>query len=86
MPSTLNNILQVQFSRKTNLSHQVYSIGGEPIELNRVNDLGVLLYTKLYLKGHMDEIVSKVKRNLGLIKWLARPFQNPNSCLTFNKF
>lgn len=86
MPLNLNKIVQVPFSRKTNISYFSYNIDGVNIQRKTsVTDLGVLLDSKLYMANHVDVIVGKARRNLGLLKWLSRSFRNVGTCMTLYK-
>ena len=42
-----------------------------------VNDLGVLMDSRLTFKSHVNQIVSRAKSTLGFIKRLATGFQCP---------
>lgn len=59
-----------------------YSIGGAKIRReNEVRDLGVHFDKMLLFNLHVDEIVSKARRNLGLLLWVSRKFNTANTIL-----
>lgn len=83
MPLNHAKTVVVSYTRKTNPSFYSYRINGSRIQRKyRVSDLGVLFDSKLLFSFHVESIVSKARRNLGLVKWIARHFKNVESCLT----
>ena len=58
-----------------------YSIDGEVLKrVDQVNDLGVILDTKLTFDRHRSTIISKATRQLGFITKIGRNFKDPH-CL-----
>jgi hypothetical protein len=81
LPLNLKKTIGISFSRKTNKSFFPYEINTQPIEMKPVvRDLGVYLDDKLYFVKHLGIIVSKARRNLGILKWICRSFSNLKAC------
>ena len=58
----------ITFTLRRSPHHAVYSLDGHQLErCVRVRDLGVILDTKLTFADHVDAIVSKANRMLGLL-------------------
>ena len=83
MPLNHSKTVVVTFTRKTNPSYFRYVSNGSSIDRKHlVSDLGVLVDSRLLFSQQVDSIVSKAKRNLGLVKWVGRHFQTTESCVT----
>ena len=83
MPLNHSKTVVVTFTRKTNPSYFRYVIDGSSIERKHlVSDLGVIMDSKLLFSQQVSSIVSKARRNLGLVKWVGRHFKTIESCLT----
>ena len=86
LPLNIKKSMVVSFSRKTNVSIFPYRLCSQVIRKEQVvRDLGVLLDSKLYMTGHVESIISKARRNLGLLKWVCRPFQSIRTCTVLFK-
>lgn len=65
----------VSFSRKKQPILFEYHLGGEPIKREScIKDLGVLLDSQLTYKQHINSIIAKASRSLGLIMRMAKSF------------
>lgn len=81
LPLNMSKTKVVSYSRKTNVSMYQYRIDDYKIEVvSTVKDLGVTIDNKLLFNEHIDKILSKARRNLGLIKWVARDFNDLLTC------
>lgn len=68
----------ISFSRKKSANYYDYDIEGSMLQRkNLINDLGVLLDSKLTFKQHIDMVYSKSKKMLGFIKRRGREFDDP---------
>lgn len=86
MPLNLDKTVVVTYSRKTMAVHYGYNIAGDRIRReSSIRDLGVLFDSKLLFNGHVDNIVSKARRNLGLLLWVARRFNTADTILRLYK-
>lgn len=78
----LDKTLVVTYSRKTLLTLYDYNINGVKIRRESViADLGVTFDSKLLFTTHVDNIVSKARRNLGLLLWVCRYFRSVSTVL-----
>lgn len=63
----------ISFSRKTSTSYCSYITGNVPI--NRIYEtkhLGMLFDDKFLLVKHVEKIIGRARRNVGLLQWMAR--------------
>jgi hypothetical protein len=78
-----NKTYGIIFSRKTNVLKFQYKIGNHVIQMqSNIIDLGVNFDNKLLFNRHVDIILSKVRKKLGMIKWICRVFSNIKTCST----
>jgi hypothetical protein len=55
-----------------------YVIGDSDLErVDVINDLGVLVDSRMTFVNHIESIVSKLARMLGFIKRISREFSDP---------
>ncbi|PSN37432.1 hypothetical protein C0J52_23145, partial [Blattella germanica] len=74
------------FTIKTNWIKFEYKLNGIPISRTAcINDLGVLLDSKLYFHSHIDYLFSTSLKMLGLIHVITYNFNNINSHITLYK-
>lgn len=67
----------ISFSRRKSVTLHDYHLNGTSLQrVNRINDLGVLLDTKLNFTLHFDSITSRANKLLGFIKRRAAEFKN----------
>lgn len=86
LPLNLLKTKHVMFSRKTNPLMSDYKICSKLITtVTTIKDLGVVLDSKLYFVENINNIVSKARRNLGLMKWMCRMFDNVDTCVLLYK-
>ena len=68
----------IKFSRRTVVIKHDYSLDSELVTRSEaVNDLGVLMDSRMTFKSHVNQVVSRAKSTLGFIKRLATGFQCP---------
>ena len=67
----------ITFARKKNLMNYEYQINGDILHrVNKINDLGILLDSKLTFKLHYDSILARAYNLLGFIKRRGKEFHN----------
>jgi hypothetical protein len=70
----------ISFTRKTNSINFNYYIGDALILRSHcINDLGVMLDSKLYFHCHVDLVYSQALRTLGLIRFITYNFSSLDS-------
>jgi hypothetical protein len=73
----------ISFSRSTSLLNFEYCLSGCVLDrVEIINDLGVVLDTKLTFSPHIDGMISKASRQLGYIKRIGREFRDIHSLKT----
>jgi hypothetical protein len=71
----------ISFTRKTNSVHFNYYVSNAIIlRSDSINDLGVMLDSKLYFHRHVDFVHFQALRTLGLIRYVIYNFSSLN-CL-----
>ncbi|PSN54165.1 hypothetical protein C0J52_06846, partial [Blattella germanica] len=76
----------ISFIRKTNWIKFEYKLNGIPIPRTTcINDLGVLLDSKLYFHSHVDYLFSTSIKMLGLIRVITFNFNNIHCLITLYK-
>ena len=76
----------ISFTRKTNWIKFEYKLNGIPIPRTAcINDLGVLLDSKLYFHSHVDYLFSTSIKMLGLIRVITYNFNNIHCLITLYK-
>ncbi|XP_022196701.2 uncharacterized protein LOC111054047 [Nilaparvata lugens] len=70
------------FTRKTVPLIATYEIEGEDVRrVNSVQDLGVQFDPKLLFTSHVENVVAKARKKLGIMRWISRDFQNANTLM-----
>lgn len=70
----------ITFTKNIHKVNYSYTIGGERLlRKDSIRDLGVILDSKLLFSDHIQYIVNKSNKLLGLITRITKPFKNPNS-------
>lgn len=67
----------ISFTRKHNSINYDYVLSDNKIKrVHEIRDLGVKLDAKLHFRSHIDNIISRAYKQLGLILRLTKPFSN----------
>ncbi|KAG7296239.1 hypothetical protein JYU34_021353 [Plutella xylostella] len=70
----------ITFTRKQNTIDYTYNLHGDEIKrVYKIRDLGVILDSKLHFNLHVDNIINRAFKNLGLILRLGQPFKDPST-------
>lgn len=78
MELNVDKCMVISFSRKKSTTHHAYKVNGSTLESKTlINDLGILLDSKLTFKHHIDMVYCKSKRMLGFIKRRGKEFNDP---------
>lgn len=81
LPINIGKTKHITFSRKSEILSFNYSINNRAISsVDLVEDLGVKIDNRLYFTEHIKNIVSRARRNLGLVLWLSRKFRSVTTC------
>lgn len=75
----------VTYNWRTRLLYFAFIIGRLYTEKNQYQILGCLWDTNGLFPQHIDSVVSKARRHLGLIKWIERFFRNVVFSVTLYK-
>lgn len=86
MPLNLNKTKHICLSRKTNTLIHTFTIDGIEVRtVNSVRDLGILFDEKLYFNDHINHVVGRARRDLGLVLWMSRHFADASTCVLLYK-
>ncbi|XP_022196763.2 uncharacterized protein LOC111054107 [Nilaparvata lugens] len=71
-------------TRKTVPLIATYKIDEEDVRrVNSVQDLGVQFDPKLLFSSHVENVVAKARKKLGIMRWILRDLQNANTLMCF---
>jgi hypothetical protein len=74
----------ITFSRLRHPIEFSYMMGGNILDsVDSINDLGVIMDSKMYFTGHIDVTVGKALAMLGFVKGLSCEFRDPYTLKAF---
>jgi hypothetical protein len=80
---SIGNCKSITFSRLRHPIEFSYMLGGNILDrVDSINDLGVMMDSKMSFTGHIDVTVGKALAMLGFVRRLSCEFRDPKSVLS----